>query len=108
MVYSDALSAQTNPNSSPTLTQHSSGNSDSCGFEVEEILELRISANGDIEYFVKWDGFGDSENIWVPAATLSKLRNQKALAEFRARQNPDMECKNTNALDVQRVNGTGM
>jgi hypothetical protein len=77
MVYSDALSAQTNPNSSPTLTQLSSDNSDSCGFEVEEILELRISANGDIEYFVKWDGFGDSENTWVPAALTEQVAQPK-------------------------------
>ncbi|MEO9968198.1 MAG: hypothetical protein ABJF11_20570 [Reichenbachiella sp.] len=39
-------------------------------FEMEGILELRRSTNGNYEAFVNWKGFSEAERSWEPISTL--------------------------------------
>lgn len=36
---------------------------------VEDIRKHRLDPQGNIEYFVKWDGYPENENTWEPACT---------------------------------------
>ena len=92
--------------SSPTLSNQSLDTSDT--FEVEEIVDSWCSATGDVVYYVKWKGFGDSENTWEPAEKLGKLRNFAALTDFRRRDNHEMEWKSADENDNANVSGAGM
>ena len=53
-------------------------------YEVEKILDCRISTNGKLEYFIKWKGWDDIHSSWEPKSNLSC---PGALAVFY-RQNP--------------------
>ena len=45
-------------------------------FEVEKILEKRLTKKGKIEYLVKWKNFEDpSETSWEPAANLRAVQD---------------------------------
>ena len=45
-------------------------------FEVEKILEKRLTKKGKIEYLVKWKNFDDpSETSWEPAANLKAVQD---------------------------------
>ena len=39
-------------------------------YEVEKVLKRRIK-NGQIQYFLKWKGYPDSDNSWVPASNVT-------------------------------------
>uniref|UniRef100_A0A1I8AHN3 Chromo domain-containing protein n=1 Tax=Steinernema glaseri TaxID=37863 RepID=A0A1I8AHN3_9BILA len=39
-------------------------------FIVERILNKKVDARGKVKYFLKWQGFPDSENTWEPAENL--------------------------------------
>lgn len=47
-------------------------------FEVERILDSRMHRRGrgthELQYLVKWKGYGDAENTWEPAANLEHAR----------------------------------
>ena len=34
--------------------------------EIEKIVDKRVDSDGQVEYFVKWKGYGDEENTWLP------------------------------------------
>jgi len=38
---------------------------------VERVLQKRTNEDGKTEYFVKWKGYGEEDNSWEPANTLS-------------------------------------
>jgi hypothetical protein len=42
-------------------------------WKVEKLLKKRKGPRGRVEWFVKWEGFPDSMNSWVPAADLKDL-----------------------------------
>ena len=45
-------------------------------FEVEKILEKRLTKKGKIEYLVKWKNFEDpKETSWEPAANLKAVQD---------------------------------
>ncbi|CAF4555185.1 unnamed protein product [Rotaria sp. Silwood2] len=48
-------------------------------YEVEKILAKRRRRRGGYEYFIKWVGYDDSANEWIPA---SSLNCPQRLAEF--------------------------
>uniref|UniRef100_A0AC34F1I7 Chromo domain-containing protein n=1 Tax=Panagrolaimus sp. ES5 TaxID=591445 RepID=A0AC34F1I7_9BILA len=50
---------------------------DSNTFFVEKILNKRVNADNEIEYFIKWKGFNDDWNTWEPAGNC----NCKALID---------------------------
>ena len=55
-------------------------------YEIEEVLQSRRHGRGrKIQYFVKWQGYPDSENQWVD---WDDLHADEALADFK-RRNPD-------------------
>ncbi|KAK9876389.1 hypothetical protein WA026_012700 [Henosepilachna vigintioctopunctata] len=35
-------------------------------YEVEKIVDVRVGATGEKEYLLKWLGYSDSDNSWVP------------------------------------------
>ncbi|XP_017780764.1 PREDICTED: heterochromatin protein 1-like [Nicrophorus vespilloides] len=50
-------------------------------YAVEKILDKRIQ-NGVVEYFLKWSGYGDSENTWE---LRSNLYDPELIREFEAK-----------------------
>jgi hypothetical protein len=56
-------------------------------YEVERILDSRLSQQGTLEYLIKWEGYEHSENTWEPREHLSHC--QQTLRQYH-RQNPDL------------------
>jgi hypothetical protein len=53
-------------------------------YELETILDARLTRNKrGLQYFVKWKGYPDSENSWLPASGLKKA--QELVTEFHKR-----------------------
>ena len=36
-------------------------------FVVEKVMKKRVGKGGQVEYFIKWQGYPHSENTWEPA-----------------------------------------
>ena len=47
---------------------------DACGGDhyVETILDHFIHSSGDIDYYVKWQDYDDSHNLWLPAESVDE------------------------------------
>ena len=41
-------------------------------YEVEKILKKR-GKGGNVQYFVKWSGYPNKFNSWVPASQINKI-----------------------------------
>jgi hypothetical protein len=54
-------------------------------WDVEEILDSRITDEGQLEYLIKWLDFGPEDNSWQPA---TNLHCPEKLEDFH-RQNPE-------------------
>ncbi len=44
---------------------------DEAEFIVEKILDRKV-VNGEVYYYLKWKGFGDTENTWVREKNINK------------------------------------
>ena len=40
-------------------------------YDVEEILDSRVNDKGQLEYSVKWEGYGHEDNQWEPVEHLT-------------------------------------
>lgn len=69
----------------------------SIGFSVEKIVDKRISADGKIEYFIKWKGYPNSDNTWEPEEhchcpqLIQKFEESRAKAKKRGDKKPKIE-----------------
>jgi hypothetical protein len=56
-------------------------------YEIEEILQERPTRNKkSIQYLIKWKGYPDSENSWLPARELMHAKD--ALRKFKSKHTP--------------------
>ena len=44
---------------------------DEKGYVVEELLDVRQSNDGELEFVTKWEGYTDDHNTWEKIATFS-------------------------------------
>ena len=56
--------------------------------EIEKIVDKRVDSDGQVEYFVKWKGYGDEENTWLPIENIDAeemikdYENKRYFTEF--------------------------
>lgn len=51
--------------------------------QIDRILEKR-GRGKNVEYFIRWKGFGEEEDSWEPAKNIASAK--EVLAEFKSRQ----------------------
>ena len=66
----DAARSPATATATPRAKNHSQGHIQDDIWEVEQVLEQRLSPRGHIEYFIKWKGWPDSHNSWEPESHL--------------------------------------
>lgn len=50
-------------------------------FFAEKILNKRLTKEGQVEYFIKWENFKEEDNTWELAENLDIVKNIDALVE---------------------------
>lgn len=55
-------------------------------YEVEKILGKRINSRGELEYLVRWTGYGDDSNSWEPVSELWKCTELIEDFEYQEQQ----------------------
>ena len=51
---------------------------DSKSYELERVLDKRVSPRGSVKYLVRWKGYGPEEDVWK---SVKELENAKELIE---------------------------
>ena len=51
--------------------------------EIEKIVDKRVDSDGQVEYFVKWKGYGDEENTWEP---IENIEADTMIEEFEKKR----------------------
>ncbi|EDW67796.1 chromobox protein homolog 1 [Drosophila virilis] len=66
-------------------------------FVVERIVDKRITADGKVEYFIKWRGYPSGDNTWEPEencdcpALIQKFEESRAKSKKRGEKKPKCE-----------------
>jgi len=82
--YEEDLGRLGSPAPTPPTKEEESEEDDD--FDVEKIIEKRITKRGKVEYLVKWNNFDDIvETTWEPASGLRKFQNM--IEEFEKELN---------------------
>uniref|UniRef100_A0A915LIK8 Chromo domain-containing protein n=1 Tax=Meloidogyne javanica TaxID=6303 RepID=A0A915LIK8_MELJA len=48
---------------------------------LDKVLDRKIGRDGEIEYFIKWEGYDDDRNSWEPKSGVGHL---KAIKDYDA------------------------
>ncbi|KAH8359239.1 hypothetical protein KR093_005295 [Drosophila rubida] len=66
-------------------------------FVVERIVDKRITADGKVEYFIKWRGYPSGDNTWEPEencdcpALIQRFEESRAKSKKRGEKKPKCE-----------------
>ena len=71
-------------------------------FEVEKIVD---EPNDRQEFFIKWDGYPDSENTWEPLENLPEEMVEEYLNEIEREEEAEEAAKAANAAQPYMLKG---
>ncbi|KAI1695501.1 protein kinase domain-containing protein [Ditylenchus destructor] len=73
-------------------------------YEVESIVDKRVNKKGQVEYLIRWKGYDDASNSWMPASRISNAdlveefeQNAEVTVEMRRRSTGSKEPKKQRA-----------
>ena len=83
-------------------------------------IDKRLDSDGEVEYFVKWKGYGEEDNTWEPLENFETETMKAMITEYEEKEtkvevndivrkqvSPELELPQPNYCDVCKITCTG-
>lgn len=72
-------------------------------FEVEKVLNEKVTVDGTIYFYLKWKGYPHNQNTWEPAENLIPASCNELISEYKKRRRKRTRRKNFGKKKTDKI-----